>query len=58
MKFKLKKVHRLVSSVKDKYGNRHNVITTRMKFESYKLFYKRHDLKVQLKEYKLRCLSK
>lgn len=51
-------VHRLISSIKDKDGNRHEVISTRMKFESYKFFHKRHDLKVQSKRYKLRCLSK
>lgn len=51
-------IHRLISSIKDKDGNRYEVISTRMKFESYKFFHKRHDLKVQSKRHKLRCLSK
>lgn len=43
--------HRLISNIKDKKGNRHEIISVRLKGESYKLFHKRHDFKVTAKRW-------
>ena len=45
--------HKLESVFYDNKGKKCNVVSTRMKFESYNFFHKRHDLKVKAKRYGL-----
>ena len=49
--------HRLISVIHDKNGNKHEIVSTRLKFETYRFFHRRHDLKVKSKRHKLKCLG-